>query len=370
MARKKRRRTAGGAYQRRLAGLRKAMAKKKLPALLVTNRMDQIYLTGFTGEDGGVLVTPKRVVLLTDSRFDEQATKDAPWAEKQLRRRTFVELVGQMIGKLRLRQVGFQPEYLTVQQLGAVRKSARPAALRPAPGLLSKLRVIKDADEVARIRRAGKLAADAFRAMLRRIRPGMTELELAARLEYEMKLRGASGPSFATIVAEGPNASLPHAQPGRRVVKSGSTILFDWGAVLDHYCSDLTRVVFVDRIPPRIRKIYDIVLQAQEAGIRAVRPGQKLKAVDAAARKVITKAGYGKRFGHGLGHGLGLDVHEPPSVNRIATGCLEAGMVITVEPGIYLPGIGGVRIEDDVVVTKDGCEVLSKLSREITSLRI
>jgi Xaa-Pro aminopeptidase len=369
MARRKRRKV-GGVYRRRLRGLIEAMAAKRLPALLVTNRSDQIYLTGFTGEDGGVLVMPKRVVLLTDSRFDEQADKETPWADKALRKKTFFDLVGQVVRKLRLRTIGFQPESLTVEQLQAIRKAARPARLKPAGGLVGKLRITKDAEEVQRIRRSARVAEEAFRAMLRRLRVGMTETQLAATLEYEMKVRGASGPSFPTIVAEGPNASLPHAQPGGRKVRRGSAVLFDWGAVVDHYCSDLTRVIFVGRIPPRIRKIYDIVLKAQQAGIESVKSGQSRKATDAAARRVITKAGYGKRFGHGTGHGLGLDIHEAPSVNRIATGKLEPGMVITIEPGIYLPGVGGVRIEDDVLVTKDGYEVLTNLTKDITSLTV
>jgi Xaa-Pro aminopeptidase len=346
------------------------MAANQVPSLLVTNRPDQVYLTGFTGEDGGVLVTRNRVVLLTDSRFDEAADKEAPWATKQLRKTTLSELASTVMRKLRLRVVGFQPEYLSVDQLSALRKACRPTKLKPAGGLVGRLRVCKDATEVRRIRESGKVAVAAFKAMCRKIRVGMTEQDLAARLEYEMKIRGAAGPSFPTITAEGPNASLPHAVPGKRKVRKGSAILFDWGAVVGHYCSDLTRVVFVGRIPPRIRKIYQIVLAAQEAGIQAVRPGAEFKEVDAAARKVIARAGFAKRFGHGLGHGLGLDIHEPPSVRPLVPGRLEPGMVVTIEPGIYLPGVGGVRIEDDVLVTKNGFEVLTDLTKDPVALTV
>ena len=206
-------------------------------------------------------------------------------------------------------------------------------------------------------------AEEAFLAMRKTIKVGQTEQEMAARLEYEMKLRGASGPSFPTICAEGANSALPHASPGQRKVKRGSAVLFDWGARVNGYCSDLTRMVFVGSIPRKIGEIYEIVLEAQLAAIDAIRPGRRMCDVDAVARKIVTDAGYGERFNHGLGHGLGIDVHEAPSLSWRSKAKLEPGMLVTAEPGIYLPGIGGVRIEDDVLVTRTGKRVLSKLSK-------
>ena len=212
-----------------------------------------------------------------------------------------------------------------------------------------------------------RVAEEAFRAMGKTIRVGQTEIELAARLEYEMKRRGSSSPAFDSIVAVDANAALPHACPGKRKVRRGSMILFDWGATYRFYRSDLTRVVFVGSIPRTIRRIYQIVLEAQQRAIAAIRPGQKMCDVDAVARNHIAEAGYKKEFGHGLGHGLGLDVHEAPALSWRSSEELQAGTVVTVEPGIYLPGVGGVRIEDDVLVTPTGCRILSRLTKDLKS---
>jgi Xaa-Pro aminopeptidase len=209
------------------------------------------------------------------------------------------------------------------------------------------------------------VAEEAFIAVRRSVRVGTSEREIAARLEYEMRKRGAEAAAFPTIVAEGPNAALPHAVAGERKVRKGSAVLIDWGAVCDFYRSDLTRVLFVGSIPPALRKVYAIVREAQGKAIAAVRPGAVMRDVDAVARRHIERAGYGKAFGHGLGHGIGLDTHEPPRLSWMSEEKLAAGMVVTVEPGIYLPGVGGVRIEDDVLVTPAGCKVLSRLSKDI-----
>jgi len=239
--------------------------------------------------------------------------------------------------------------------------------LIPAPPILAQMRRLKNDDELAAMSRAIRVAEDAFKATLLTIRPGQTELEMAARLEYEMKRRGASGPAFNTICAEGPNAAKPHAVPGNRKTRKGSAILFDWGARVGGYNSDLTRMVFVGSIPPKIGEIYRIALEAQQAAIAAIRPGRKMCDVDGVARKIITDAGYGKQFTHGLGHGLGLEVHEAPSLSWRSKEELVPGMVVTVEPGIYLPGIGGVRIEDDVLVTSRGHRVLTHLNKSLES---
>jgi Xaa-Pro aminopeptidase len=280
------------------------------------------------------------------------------------RKLTVADELGPLVKKLRVRKVGFQADNLPVATANTFRKVVRPARLLVEPGLVAKMRLLKQADELRRIRKAVDVAQQAYRKTLRSIRVGQTELDIAARLEFEMKKRGSQRPSFDSIVAEGPNAALPHAVPGKRKVRSGSALLFDWGAQVDWYCSDITRVAFVDRIPPRLSRVYDIVLEAQLNAIEAVEPGAELAAVDAVARKHIKRAGYGKYFGHGLGHGLGMYVHEAPSVRWSSTGELEPGMVVTIEPGIYLPGVGGVRIEDDVLVTERGHRVLTTLSKD------
>ncbi len=351
------------------------MGKKRLEGLLVTDRMDQLYLTGFTGEDGAALVTPRGVTLLTDGRFTEAAAVEAPWARAAVRKSgTLPEAIARAIGRLRLGRVGFDPSRVSVathRAIGkALRTGGRSSRLTAVTGIVEKLRVCKDADEVAATRRAIAVAEAAFKATLRTVRVGQTEREVAARLEYEMKKRGASAAAFDLIVAEGPNAALPHAHAGDRKIKSGSAVLCDWGAVVDHYRSDLTRVFFVDRVPPKIRRIYAVVLEAQLRGIAGVRAGVRMCDADAAARRHIANCGFGKEFGHSLGHGLGLDIHEPPRLARRLTDRLEAGMIVTVEPGVYLPGVGGVRIEDDVLVTADGCEVLSSLPKRIDEMVI
>ena len=349
----------------RLARVRVEMAKKKLPAYLVTSRMDGYYLAGFTGEDSALVITPKKVYVVSDGRFDESIDHECPWAVKLLRKGSLEAEIAKLCKRLKLPKLAVQPEHMTLQTHQLLNKSLEATRLVKAPPLVGKLRLCKDAVDLKAIEEAIKIAQDAFRATCRSIRVGQTEQQIAARLEYEMHKRGSAGPSFPTIVAEGPNASLPHAVPGARKVKKGSAILIDWGAIHRFYCSDLTRAVFIGRIPPKIKRIYGIVLEAQRAAIAAIRPGARMCDVDAVARQHIAEAGFGDYFGHSLGHGLGLDVHEAPTLSWRSDEKMQAGMVVTVEPGIYLPGVGGVRVEDDVLVTPDGCRVLSSLSAEL-----
>jgi Xaa-Pro aminopeptidase len=337
------------------------MARRKLDGYLVQNRMDQYWLTGFTGEDGFVLVTPRVVALLTDGRFDEAADVETPWARKVLRKLRTPQRNAQEIKRYKLKRVGFDPGHLCVAEYASLRKCARPTHLVSAANLVLDMRLQKDAGEVAVIRKAIRVAEKAFTKVVRWIKPGMTERDISARLAYEMQCLGAQGVAFPTIVAVGANASLPHYEPGDGVVKKGEGILIDWGARVDWYVSDLTRMVWPGSIPREIAKIQRIVEEAHDQAIAFVKPGVTCDAVDAVARRVIAKAGYGSRFNHALGHGMGLDGHEGPRVGKGTQTVLKPGMVITIEPGIYLPGKGGVRLEDDVLVTETGCEVLSTL---------
>jgi Xaa-Pro aminopeptidase len=325
-------------------------------------------LTGFDGEDGAALVTRRAVYLITDGRFEELAARTAGWARAVIRTGPIGPEIARIMRRHRIQRLGFQPEHLTVEAFGSLRKAVKPARLVAAPGIAAELRLTKDSTEVTTIRRAVRVAEEAFKAVTARIRLGMTERELAADLEHEMIVRGASKASFPIIVAEGANSSLPHATPGNRRFRDGSAVLIDWGATVGHYRSDLTRVVFVNRIPPRFRDMYAHVLEAQEKAVRAVRPGARMGDVDAVARDSLSQAGLGDRFAHGLGHGIGLDIHEAPRLGRGVTDRLEPGMVVTVEPGVYFPGLGGVRIEDDVLVTERGRRVLSRLSRDIEAM--
>lgn len=354
------------AIARRLQACRLKIQEKRVSGYLITNRVDQFYLTGFDGEDGAALILPDRVYLLTDGRFREEAERDAPWAHAVVRNSgPLAESVAGVARRHRLKRLGFQPKALSVAAHKMLSKALRPTRLTAMPPVVDELRLVKDSSEVAAIERAIDVAEGAFQAVVRRIRPGWTERRLAAELEYEMLNRGASGPSFPTIVAEGASSSIPHYRPGDRRIQKGSAVLIDWGATVAHYRSDLTRMVFIRRIPPRFRRMYQQVLAAQEAGIRAVRPGVRAVQVDRTARGSLKRAGADKYFAHGLGHGLGLDIHEPPRLATKTQDVLRPGMVVTVEPGVYYPGIGGVRIEDDILVTQDGCRVLTHLPKDI-----
>jgi Xaa-Pro aminopeptidase len=355
---------------RRLKACTDKIQRKALDGYLVTNRTDQYYLTGFDGEDGAVLLLPDRVCLITDGRFKDEVVIDAPWATAVVRTGSLPEAIERLVRRYRVRRLGFQPELLSVQSHAILRRRLRPARLVPLPDLVTQLRLLKDEGEVAALEKAARVAEDAFRTLLRKLRPGMTEIEVAARLEYEMHRRGASGPSFPTIVAEGPNSALPHARPGDRRIRVGSALLIDWGATVDRYRSDLTRVVFIRRIPPRFRRMYENVLAAQAEAIEAVAPGVRMCDVDARARRLLTRAGMGRQFSHGLGHGVGLDIHEAPRLAKKVTDRLAAGMVVTAEPGVYYPGVGGVRIEDDVLVTEKGHRIMTSLPKELDDMVI
>ncbi len=344
------------------------MKKHGIGAYLVTKPMDYFYLTGFTGEDSAVLVLPRAVHVISDGRFDEALNQECPWMKRWMRKGLINAEIAHVCKRLKLRSLAIQPDGLTVGDHAELKKLRQGTRFVSAPPIITNQRVLKDATELALITKAIRNAEDAFLAMRKTIRLGQTELELAARLEYEMKKRGAAGPSFATICAEGSNAALPHAHPGGRKVKKGSAILLDWGARLGFYCSDLTRMVFVGSIPKKIARIYRIVLEAQERAIAGIRPGERMCDVDAVARDFIAGEGFGEAFNHGLGHGLGLDVHESPSLSWRSDEKLKAGMLVTVEPGIYLPGVGGVRIEDDVLVTRGGRRVLSRLSKSLEDM--
>ncbi len=353
-------------YSLRIQRLREEIARREMDGYLIQDRMDQYWLTGFTGEDGPVLVTPREVVLLTDGRFDEAADIQSPFARKVLRKKRDAQTNAKEIKRCRVTRLGFNPDQMTVSEHKGLKKFAAPAQLVPAEGMITPLRACKDAGEVDRIRKSIRVAEQAFERVRRWLKPGLTERAIAARLVYEMQKLGAQGETFPSIVAAGPGSSLPHYEPGDRKLEKNQLLLFDWGANVNWYGSDLTRVVWLGSIAPRLREIFEVVREAHDRAIKAVRPGVTGHAVDHVARAIINKAGYGKLFNHALGHGLGLVAHEVPRIGKGTETVLQPGMVITIEPGIYLPGLGGVRLEDDVLVTKTGYEVLSSLPVEFS----
>lgn len=348
-------------HAERLARVRAALVARKLDGYLISDRMDQYWLTGFTGEDGGVLVTPSAVVLLTDGRFIATAAAEAPWARAVIRVQRGPQATAKELKREKITRLGFDPAYTSVAAFSALAKLARPARLVAAGSIIQGMRQQKTREEVSKVRAALRVAERAFREMSEWLRPGMVEREVAARLVFEMHKLGAQAAAFAPIVAVGPNGALPHYESGDGVVSRDQGLLIDWGARLDWYVSDLTRMVWLGSIPPKLVRAERAVRQAHAAAIAAIKPGVQAVAVDRVARSIIRKAGYDKQFNHGLGHGIGLNVHEAPRLARRSEDVLRPGMIVTVEPGIYLPGVGGIRLEDDVLVTETGYEVLSTL---------
>lgn len=349
--------------------LRQRLAEQSLGGLLITNAPDIRYLTGFVGDDSWLVLTDTDVHLLSDFRFEEQIAAVAPQAKTIIRQGKMTDALGELLADLSLDALGYQAEHLTTASLNKLAEALESVTLRPTEDWLVDQRAVKDRQELRAIKRAIAIAEQAYELLLGQIREGMTEYEVVALLEYNMRWLGGEGPSFETIVAIGPHGSLPHYRPGRGRVRVGYPILIDFGTRSEGYCSDLTRVISSVRFKPKIAEIYPIVAEAQQAAIDAIRPGRTCREIDAVARKVIEKAGYGDQFGHGLGHGIGLDIHEQPTLGPRCPeeAKLQAGHVVTVEPGIYLPGIGGVRIEDDVLVTDRGAKVLSSLNKDLES---
>jgi Xaa-Pro aminopeptidase len=346
--------------------LRKSIQAAKADALLVTNFKNVSYLTGFTGDDSYLLVTQTDETLITDPRYTEQLREECPKLSLEVRPPgdTMLPAVSSVIERAKVKRVGIEGKSATVSLQQALIEKLPNHEVVVTEGLVESLRAVKDKDEIAATKLACRQARQAFDVVRAMLTPDMSELDVAAELEYRARRFGAKGLSFPPIVAAGARAALPHATPTKRRIGEDDFVLIDWGANSGQYLSDLTRVLVTGKISPKLRKIYDIVLTAQRAAIEAIRPGIKCEDVDQVARSIITKAGYGKQFGHGLGHGTGLDIHEAPRFSKGQTTELEAGMIVTVEPGIYLSGWGGVRIEDDVLVTRSGHEVLTDVPKE------
>lgn len=362
--------TTKNPYAARRNVLLRHMKAAGVDGLLVSNRRNVFYLSGFRGDDSMLLVGPKRAVLLTDGRYSEQAAQETRGIDILPRKKGMMPTAGRSARRAGIKTLGIEADSLTVAQSEDLKAALGRTVLKPVRGMVQRQRMIKDAAEIAIIRRAVAITQQAFLQTLSHVRAGMTEKEVAHILDRTMIELGAEGPAFDTIVAAGERGSLPHAIPTDRRIRSGEAVLFDWGARLEGYCADLTRVAFIDRIPPIYRRIYPLVLTAQRRAVARVRAGRKTGEVDAVARGYLKAHRHGKDFRHSLGHGLGLDVHEGPSLSRGADIALRAGMVVTVEPGIYLPGRAGVRIEDLLLVTQKGHVCLTSLPRSIDAFLI
>jgi Xaa-Pro aminopeptidase len=340
----------------------------KVDALLVSWLPNVRYLSGFTGSNGMVLLTPDSLTLFTDPRYAIQAAQESH-GKVVVAKGPLVKTAVQAIKRKKLKRIGFEKSHLSFETWEGL-KAMLPlgAGLKPVGSLIEKWRMIKTPEEIERIRRSVQTNSKAFAGALRTIKPGMAESELAAELDYQMRRGGAEKPSFDTIVASGVRTALPHAQPGWQRFREHEVVLIDMGATQNGYSSDMTRMAFLGKPDPKTRKIYEAVLEAQLAAIDAVREGTTGGRVDRAARQSLKSKGLDKQFVHSTGHGLGLEIHEPPRLGKKDKTRLEAGMVITIEPGVYIEGSGGVRIEDTVLVTKNGCEVLTPTSKELMVL--
>jgi Xaa-Pro aminopeptidase len=344
--------------------LAERVRERELDALLVTASVDLRWLTGFTGTNGACVLTPDERLFLTDFRYVEQAGEQVDGFEIV---RAGRDLLGDLASRLPRGRAGFDDDHLTVKAHARLAgRAGTGVELVAAGGIVAGLREVKDAGELERIAAAAELATGAFERTLGRGLAGRTERAVALDLEHEMRLAGADDPSFPSIVAHGAHGALPHAEPRDVEIPAGVLVTVDWGARLDGYCSDCTRTVATGEVGAREREVHELVLRAQEAALAAVEPGAGCAAVDGVARALIEEAGHGERFGHGLGHGVGLEVHEAPRLAKSDEGSLQLGNVVTIEPGVYLPGELGVRIEDLVVVEREGPRVLTGFPKALT----
>ena len=356
-------------FQKRIAKLRRQLAAPDQPNnLLVSNRTNIFYQTGFTGSAGYLLVTPGRTTLLTDGRYTTQVEQECPDIDVEIQRQgeTLIELLGRFLKKSKINELGFEATAITKATFDQLSTKIPQVDFVSTSGVVESLRIIKDKQEIAAIQKSIRVNERTFEVIRAQMSGDQTEREIGFNLEHQMRQFGATGCCFEPIVACGANAALPHATPGATRIAHNPILLVDWGAEVDHYVSDLTRTLWIgSKISAKFRKVYDAVLAAQLAAIDAIRPGAITSDIDGIARKIIEDAGFGKRFTHSLGHGMGLNVHEGPGLRSNQGTELKTGMVVTVEPGIYIPNWGGIRIEDDILVTADGCEVLSELPKQL-----
>ena len=360
-------------FHARQTRLREHLATTRFDGLLVSHLPNIRYLCGFTGSAGLLLVEASGSIFFTDVRYDTQAHEEVKAAKVVIARKAVLPAVGEFLGHRRKRSrrwiIGLESEHFTLAEKKRLTKEC-PASirLRDAPAIVERFRMVKDGDELKQIRAAVALGATIYRRALEVLRPGRKEVEVAAEMEMAARRGGAEAMSFDTIIASGKRSALPHGRASTQPIPAGAFVVCDFGVILSGYCSDQTRTVWVGSAPQEARHAYEAVREAQQAAIEAVRPGIAAGDVDAAARKVLRKAGFGRYFTHSTGHGVGLEIHESPRVAGGQREILQPGMVITIEPGVYFPGKWGVRIEDMVAVTAGGCEVLTPTSKDFLAV--
>jgi Xaa-Pro aminopeptidase len=356
-------------YVSRQKELEQTLSASDLGGLLLTHPPNLRYLCGYTGSNGLLVVLNGRRTFFTDGRYTQQAHEEVQGARIVIARGPLMEAAVKLLVGMRSAAIGFEADHMTVAAAADMRKLAgKKVSWKATSGLAMRQRMIKDTDELRIIREVVKMGAAVYEEALKSIRPGARESEVAGRLEFAARQAGAEGMSFDTIVAAGTRSALPHGRASGQPIPRRGFVVVDSGVVRDGYCSDMTRTVHVGRASREERRWYDAVLEAQLAGIAAVKPGATAMEVDHAAREVLRKAKLDRFFTHSTGHGVGLEIHEPPRLGKGQEERLEPHMVITIEPGIYLPGKGGIRIEDMVVVTAKGCEVLTPVTKELVEI--
>src|SRR5882724_4048041 len=354
-------------FKARVREVQHAIEAHRIGALLVTHMPNVRYLCGFTGSSGALVLAPDRATLFADGRYTVRARQETHAASVRIAKGSPSTAAISSIGRA-TKTVGIEADHVTVSQMDALSKAAPKVRFKPLSGLVERARMVKQPDEVMQLKAAVMLASGLFEVLLHGITPGIAESHVAAELEYVARRSGAQGMSFETIVASGPRSAMPHGVASEQAIPAQGFVVLDYGVILAGYCSDMTRTVHVGPLSRSHRRMYEAVREAQLASIGAVRPGVEAGKVDQAARKVLRKAGFDSYFTHSTGHGVGLEIHEPPRLGKGQTELLQAGMVITIEPGAYIPGLGGVRIEDMVLVTETGCQVLTPTSKELIIL--
>ncbi|MGF7185832.1 Xaa-Pro aminopeptidase [Desulfitispora alkaliphila] len=353
----------------RIKELKAYMEKSEIECVIIAKPENVYYYSGFTGSAGALIIATDRQELITDFRYVAQAGEQSPHFKVEKTTKGVLKEIGELIDKERYNVVALEKKHLSYDAVKELTETfSTEVQLESIDEKIMEFRSIKDAREQELLKQSAALTDEAFTHILNFAKEGMQEADIALELEFFMRKRGATGPSFPYIVASGPRSALPHGVATNKKINSGEVITLDFGCMYKRHASDMTRNIVVGTPTERHKEIYHIVLEAQEAALNSIKPGMKASGLDQVARRIITDAGYGEYFGHGLGHGIGLNVHENPSVSPRSEGVLKPGMVISVEPGIYLPNLGGIRIEDVVLIEEDGYENLTKSSKELISL--
>ncbi|WP_346207585.1 Xaa-Pro peptidase family protein [Caldifermentibacillus hisashii] len=348
-----------------LIKLKKQIELLDMDGLLVSDKKNRIYISGFTGSSAVIFISKNREIIITDSRYIEQIKQQAPDFEVIDHYGHFSEALVNLLKRENVRNVGFESDYMNVSQYLELKKSLPDIEFIPTINIIERLRSVKEDYEIEQMKIAAEITDQVFGYFLKIVKPGMTELEVAAKIDYYMREQGASDRAFETIVASGLRSSLPHGHASDKKIQKNELVMIDFGVVYNRYYSDITRTIAIGNVPDKLKEVYNIVKKAQKTGIEAIKSGSTCSDIDSSSRAIIEKAGYGCYFGHGTGHGIGLSCHEYPQINKESNVKLLPGMTFTVEPGIYIPNLGGVRIEDDILVNKGfNAELLTKSTKD------